>query len=206
MKLQIVNLQVAGSNPVVSSLYGRVAQRIEQDVSPNLVVTDEWNDMANAEETTLVTLREAGSNPALLAIPGGGPAGCFFNTGRHGQMQRRMPDGTTATTVGWSGRFDSSWAYALWHERGHPVSSILVAAAWHTISLFHGGWNNPANAGRTTGKERPAGFLVGRSDVQAIPRFDGARSSVNCPATSCRWNDEKALGECRRGNRGRIAP
>ena len=86
--------------------------------------------MANAEETTLVAFRDAGSNPALLRDPQkGGPAGCFLKSGRHDRMQRRMPDGTTAANTGWSGRFDSSWAYALWHERGHPVSSTLVAAA-----------------------------------------------------------------------------
>ena len=106
----------------------------------------------------MVTLREAGSNPALLAIPRGGPAGCFFNTGRHGQMQRRMPDGTTATTVGWSGRFDSSWAYALWHERGHPVSSILVAAAWHTIPLLHRGGITRRMPAGLQGKSGPPDF------------------------------------------------
>ncbi|KQS87575.1 hypothetical protein ASG68_14115 [Rhizobium sp. Leaf453] len=61
MKLQAVNLQVAGSNPARVSNYDPVAQRIEQDVSPHLVVTDEWNDMANAKETTSAA---AGSNPA----------------------------------------------------------------------------------------------------------------------------------------------
>lgn len=76
----------------------------------------------------------------------------------------------SATKVGWSGRFDSSWAYALWHERGHPVSSTLVAAAI------------PANAGRTTGRaaRQALARCVGCSNHPATPQ--GKRSSDNCPA------------------------
>jgi len=77
--------------------------------------------------------------------------------------------------VGWSGRFDSSWAYALWHERGHPVSSTLVAAA----SSCHAETNYPGEC-RQDYRDRAArrifGGQVGCSNHPALPK--GARSSV----------------------------
>jgi len=48
--------------------------------------------------------------------------------------------------------------------RFRPPSSPLQAPAMQKRTT-------PANAGRTTGIERLAGFLAGRSGVQIIPRF-----------------------------------
>ena len=169
-----------------------------------------------------------------------------------------MPDGTTASTLGWSGKVRLLPLAALSGTSGAIlVSSNLVAAETFALSPPGGNgqprqmpaglqveqptgflvwcvgcsnhpafpkervaqiilschsllpgleWTEcPANAGRTTGIERPASVSAGRSDVQSIPCFrKEARSSANCPAKARRrgrpWAN--AAGDYR----GRLAP
>ncbi len=110
------------------------------------------------------------------------------------ELQRRMPGGTTASTVGWSGRFDSSLAHALWHERDHPVSSTLVAAAKDYPRQMPAGLQ----------VEQPAGFPAGVSDVQIIPRSRRERvaqiilSCHPCCGGLNEWNTRRMPGRTTR--------
>ncbi len=81
---------------------------VEQDVSPTLVVTDEYHASAKKH---ISSSTGCGFEARLPLHTARGAARCFLIICRRWPvMQRRMPGGTTAIKVGWSARFDSSWA------------------------------------------------------------------------------------------------
>jgi hypothetical protein len=80
--------------------------------------------------------------------------------------------------LGWSGRFDSSWAYALWHERGHP------------------GFVHPRRRCKWIPRRMPTGLQVRR------PRLCWGRRVFNS-LRICSWTDvwpsKRLVPPCRRG-------
>lgn len=90
---------------MITFLKNLVAMDVEADVGKKTtLVLREWSCGFEARSAA-TSLRggSAGSFPPILAVE------------RSGECRTELQP----PTLGWSGRFDSSWAYALWHERDH---------------------------------------------------------------------------------------